>query len=54
MECYANRRTAPYKADDHARLTHEAYRPGSRALRRDPAASPRTRRGAMAVVSRCS
>ncbi|MFD8638035.1 hypothetical protein, partial [Streptomyces sp. NPDC059656] len=50
VECYAGRRPAPYKADDYALLTHEAYRTRLRALRRDPAASPRTRRGAMAAL----
>ncbi|MEU4996468.1 hypothetical protein [Streptomyces sp. NPDC021622] len=50
VECYAGRRPAPYEADDYALLTHEAYRTRLRALRRDPAASPRTRRGAMAAL----
>ncbi|MFD9722535.1 hypothetical protein [Streptomyces sp. NPDC059072] len=50
VECCASRRPTPYKADDYALLTHEAYRTTLRALRRDPAASPRTRRGAMAAL----
>ncbi|MFB7105418.1 hypothetical protein [Streptomyces hydrogenans] len=50
VECYARGRVAPYKADDYARRTHASFRPRLRALRRDPAESPRTRRGAMAAL----
>ncbi|MEU7070057.1 hypothetical protein AB0B30_04160 [Streptomyces narbonensis] len=40
----------PYKASDYARLFHDSMRPRLRDLRRDPSASPRTRRGAMAAL----
>ncbi|MET9378200.1 hypothetical protein ABZX98_29400 [Streptomyces sp. NPDC002992] len=40
----------PYKARDYARLLHDSFRPRLRSLRRDPAVSPRVRRGAMAAL----
>ncbi|MFF7358818.1 hypothetical protein ACFZA1_40360 [Streptomyces filipinensis] len=50
MESYARGRLVPYKAADYARLLHDSFRPRLRALRRDPAAPPRIRRGAMAAL----
>ncbi|MER7000028.1 hypothetical protein [Streptomyces sp. NPDC000410] len=48
--CFARGRLIPYKASDYARLLHDSFRPRLRSLRRDPAASPRVRRGAMAAL----
>jgi hypothetical protein len=39
-----------YKAAEYARLLADSFRPRLRGLRRDPAESPRTRRGAMAAL----
>ncbi|GHE08988.1 hypothetical protein GCM10010339_59770 [Streptomyces alanosinicus] len=50
VESYARGRLIPYKASDYARLLHDSFRPRLRSLRRDPAVSPRTRRGAMAAL----
>ncbi|MFJ8852589.1 hypothetical protein [Streptomyces sp. NPDC102437] len=50
VDCFARGRLAPYKASDYARLLHEAFRPRLRSLRRDPAVSPKVRRGAMAAL----
>ncbi|MFI1766184.1 hypothetical protein ACH41H_29610 [Streptomyces sp. NPDC020800] len=50
VESHARGRLIPYKASDYARLLHEPFRPRLRSLRRDPAASPRSRRGAMAAL----
>ncbi|WP_424215877.1 hypothetical protein ACN20G_27385 (plasmid) [Streptomyces sp. BI20] len=50
VECCANRRFSLYQAQEYALLTHDGYRSRLRALRRDPGASPRTRRGAMAAL----
>ncbi|MEU6592816.1 hypothetical protein ABZ923_26895 [Streptomyces sp. NPDC046881] len=50
VESHARGRLVPYRAADYARLLHESFRPRLRSLRRDPAASPRTRRGAMAAL----
>ncbi|MFC9926020.1 hypothetical protein [Streptomyces sp. NPDC127190] len=47
---YARDRVAPYRASDYARALHDSFRPRLRALRRDPAESPRTRRGAMVAL----
>ncbi|MCX4851224.1 hypothetical protein [Streptomyces sp. NBC_00893] len=47
---FARGRLVPYKASDYARLLHDSFRPRLRSLRRDPAASPRIRRGAMAAL----
>ncbi|WP_345016620.1 hypothetical protein [Streptomyces shaanxiensis] len=48
--CFARGGLVPYKASDYARLLHDSFRPRLRSLRRDPAESPRTRRGAMAAL----
>ncbi|MEV6395517.1 hypothetical protein AB0M39_12195 [Streptomyces sp. NPDC051907] len=48
--CFARGRLHTYKASEYARLLHDSFRPRLRALRRDPAASPRIRRGAMAAL----
>lgn len=48
--CFGQGRRVPFKAADYARLMHDSFRPRLRALRRDPTASPRTRRGAMAAL----
>ncbi|GGW39575.1 hypothetical protein [Streptomyces xantholiticus] len=50
VDCYARSGLVPYKASDYARLLHDSFRPRLRSLRRDSAASPRTRRGAMAAL----
>ncbi|MGW5425106.1 hypothetical protein [Streptomyces sp. NPDC003943] len=50
VETYARGRLVPYKAADYARLLHDSFRLRLRSLRRDPEASPRTRRGAMAAL----
>jgi hypothetical protein len=50
VDTYARGRLIPYKASDYARLMHGSFRPRLRSLRRDPAASPRARRGAMAAL----
>ncbi|MEU1011288.1 hypothetical protein [Streptomyces sp. NPDC005890] len=50
VESHARGRLAPYPASDYARLLHESFRPRLRSLRRNRAASPRTRRGAMAAL----
>ncbi|MET9959896.1 hypothetical protein ABZ128_12680 [Streptomyces sp. NPDC006326] len=50
VDTYARGRHVPYKAADYARLLDDSFRPRLRSLRRDPAASPRTRRGAMAAL----
>ncbi|MFD7324624.1 hypothetical protein ACFV9D_26590 [Streptomyces sp. NPDC059875] len=50
VDAYARGRLVPYTASDYARLLHDSFRPRLRALRRDPAASPRIRRGAMAAL----
>ncbi|MFF8846476.1 hypothetical protein ACF08N_27800 [Streptomyces sp. NPDC015127] len=50
VDTYARGRLVPYKAADYARLLHDSFRPRLRSLRRDPAASPRIRRGAMAAL----
>ncbi|MFD0339606.1 hypothetical protein ACFVH0_13050 [Streptomyces sp. NPDC127117] len=47
---FARGRLVPYKASDYARLLHDSFRPRLRSLRRDPAASPKVRRGAMAAL----
>ncbi|MDX3247975.1 hypothetical protein [Streptomyces sp. ME18-1-4] len=39
-----------YKAAEYARLLADSFRPRLRSLRRDPAESPRTRRGAMTAL----
>lgn len=48
--CFARGGLVPYKASDYARLLHDSFRPRLRSLRRDPAVSPRVRRGAMAAL----
>ena len=48
--CFARARTVHFAASDYARLLHDTFRPRLRSLRRDPAASPRIRRGAMAAL----
>ncbi|MFD7529777.1 hypothetical protein ACFV8E_19615 [Streptomyces sp. NPDC059849] len=48
--CFARGSLVPYKASDYARLLHDSFRPRLRSLRRDPAASPKIRRGAMAAL----
>ncbi|MFC0602874.1 hypothetical protein [Streptomyces palmae] len=50
VDSYARGRLVPYKASDYARLMHDSFGPRLRSLRRDPAATPRTRRGAMAAL----
>ncbi|POX56212.1 hypothetical protein C3489_05650 [Streptomyces sp. Ru71] len=50
VDSYSRSRLVPYKASDYARLLHASFRPRLHALRRDPAVSPRTRRGAMAAL----
>ncbi|MGW1197395.1 hypothetical protein ACWD4B_16395 [Streptomyces sp. NPDC002536] len=50
VESHARGRLIPYRASDYAHLMHTSFRPRLRSLRRDPAASPRTRRGAMAAL----
>ncbi|WP_406859040.1 hypothetical protein ABZO31_01815 [Streptomyces sp. HUAS MG47] len=50
VECYARSSLVPFKAADYARMMHDSFRPRLRSLRRDPAASPGIRRGAMAAL----
>ncbi|MGW1408329.1 hypothetical protein [Streptomyces sp. NPDC002403] len=50
VECFARGSLVPYKASDYARLLHDSFRPRLRSLRRDPAVSPRVRRGAMTAL----
>ncbi|AZQ32354.1 hypothetical protein EJ357_01890 [Streptomyces cyaneochromogenes] len=50
VACFARSGFIPHKASDYARLLHDSYRPRLRSLRRDPAESPRIRRGAMAAL----
>ncbi|MEU6878833.1 hypothetical protein [Streptomyces sp. NPDC046712] len=50
VDCFARGRLVPYKASDYARLLHDSFRPRLRSLRRDPAVSPKVRRGAMAAL----
>lgn len=50
VDCFARGGLLPYKASDYARLLHDSFRPRLRSLRRDPAVSPRVRRGAMAAL----
>ncbi|MFJ5778849.1 hypothetical protein [Streptomyces sp. NPDC093094] len=50
VDTCARSRLVPYKASDYARLMHASFRPRLRSLRRDPAASPGTRRGALAAL----
>ncbi|MFI9721481.1 hypothetical protein ACIHFE_17815 [Streptomyces sp. NPDC052396] len=50
VESYARGRLIPYKAADYALLMRDSFRPRLRSLRRDPAASPSTRRGALAAL----
>ncbi|CAL9338506.1 hypothetical protein [Streptomyces sp. enrichment culture] len=50
VDTYARGRLIPYTAADYARLTHDSFRARLRSLRRDPSASPRSRRGAMAAL----
>ncbi|GKQ36748.1 hypothetical protein ALMP_32880 [Streptomyces sp. A012304] len=50
VETYARGRGVPHRAADYARRLVESRGDRLRALRRDPAESPRTRRGAMAAL----
>ncbi|GHA79983.1 hypothetical protein ACIQRS_17235 [Streptomyces termitum] len=50
VEQYGRGGTVPYTAAGYARLLHDELRPRLRALRRDPAAGPRARRGALAAL----
>ncbi|MFI8252253.1 hypothetical protein [Streptomyces filamentosus] len=50
VECCARGRALPYRAADYARALHGSFAPRLRALRRDPAASPRIRRGALGAL----
>ncbi|MFF0204301.1 hypothetical protein [Streptomyces sp. NPDC005017] len=50
VDVYGSGRLVPFKGRDYARQMHDAFGPRLRALRRDPAESPRTRRGAMAAL----
>lgn len=50
VDTFARGGLVPFKASDYARRFHDSFRPRLRELRRDPSASPRTRRGAMAAL----
>ncbi|MEU3690468.1 hypothetical protein [Streptomyces narbonensis] len=50
VDTFARGGLVPFKASDYARRFHDSFLPRLRELRRDPSASPRTRRGAMGAL----